>query len=205
MHDLFTHNLNVSSWVRWSPPWWLCRPPWRGPGPRGCAWPPEFGHWEFVLLQSASLMRWPGAELCWPLSETGIQSVAAVSIRLYGVMVSVCGVSWDWQRWARPGSSSSCHHTSTVQHSVLPAQYRYPALTTSHHLYSLKNLAITFSLLQTHLLTGTAAHTTAHPNIPHPPPAQLLDINTQSGRVLQPTKDQIHKHTFTFTLRELYT
>ena len=27
---------------------------------------------------------------------------------------------------------------STVQHSVLPAQYRYPALTTSHHLYSLK-------------------------------------------------------------------
>ena len=83
-------------------------------------------------------MRWPGAELCWPLSETGIQSVAAVSIRLYGVMVSVCGVSWDWQRWARPGSSSSCHRTSTVQHSVLPAQYRYPALTTSHHLYSLK-------------------------------------------------------------------
>ena len=58
--------------------------------------------------------------------------------------------------------------TSTVQHSVLPAQYRYPALTTSHHLYSLKNLAITFSLLQTHLLTGTAAHTTAHPQYSPP-------------------------------------
>ena len=56
---------------------------------------------------------------------------------------------------------------STVQHSVLPAQYRYPALTTSHHLYSLKNLAITFSLLQTHLLTGTAAHT-AHPQYSPP-------------------------------------
>ena len=134
MHDLFTHNLNVSSWVRWSPPWWLCRPPWRGPGPRGCAWPPEFGHWEFVLLQSASLMRWPGAELCWPLSETGIQSVAAVSIRLYGVMVSVCGVSWDWQRWARPGSSSSCHHTA--QYSTRYSQHstgtqHSPLVTTS--------------------------------------------------------------------------
>ena len=94
---------------------------------------------------------------------------------------------------------------STVQHSVLPAQYRYPALTTSHHLYSLKT-----SQSHSHYCKHTcwlAPQLTPPPipNIPHPPPAQLLDINTQSGRVLQPTKDQIHKHTFTFTLRELYT
>ena len=119
---------------------------------------------------------------------------------VYGVMVSVCGVSWDWQRWARPGSSSSCHRTSTVQHSVLPAQYRYPALTTSHQLHSpLSKASQSHSHHRKHtwhLLTGTSV---LRPSpifpTPHPPPSQLLDINTECW-VLQPTKDQIHKHIF---------
>ena len=54
---LGTHNLDVSSWVQWSPRWLLCTPPWPGPDLPDCVVLPGSCHWESVLLLSAS---WPG-------------------------------------------------------------------------------------------------------------------------------------------------
>ena len=115
--------------------------------------------------------------------------------------LAALGPTWQQQQLSPAAQYSTRYsqHSTGTQHS--------PLVTTSTTPLSKKprnHILTTANTLDTCWLAPQPTPPPI-PNIPHPPPAQLLDINTQSGRVLQPTKDQIHKHTFKFTLRELYT
>ena len=125
-------------------------------------------------LSSCSLHLWWGGRVR-SCAGRYLKLVSRV-LRLY---LSGCMVWWclcvvcHGTGSAGPDLAAAAAVTTPAQYSTRYSQHstgtqHSPLVTTSTTLLSKKNLAIIFSLLQTHLLTGTAAHTTAHPQYSPP-------------------------------------
>ena len=152
-------------------------------------------------LSSCSLHLWWGGRVR-SCAGRYLKLVSRV-LRLY---LSGCMVWWclcvvcHGTGSAGPDLAAAAAVTAPAQYSTRYSQHstgtqHSPLVTTSTTLLS-KKTSQSHSHYCKHTCWLAPQPTPPILNIPHPPPAQLLDINTQSGRVLQPTKDQIHKHTF---------